>query len=172
MYFHTLQQCAETLALLAARGFRAEVVSGESDQERQIDAFRRGEVQVLVNCLMLGERFDCPELRTVFCRPSGRSVAVQACGRVLRKSAVVPIKNIVQCERTRWPFARTATPKAQFQWSAQGWRSLQANEQMDQISLRMLRALANTQVTLPKYLVKRQPKSRPAWRDRTTDPVV
>src|SRR5262249_56362050 len=68
--FHTLEQCAVADRLLRDAGVRSEVVTGESDRETQLADFRAGRVEVLLNCLMLSEGFDCPELKTVFCRPS------------------------------------------------------------------------------------------------------
>jgi hypothetical protein len=76
-YFHTLGRCAEADGLLRAAGVRSEVVTGNSDRERQLEAFRGGRCDVLVNCMMLSEGFNCPELKTVFCRPSCRSVTIQ-----------------------------------------------------------------------------------------------
>ena len=49
------------------------------------------------------------------------------CGRVLRKHPAVPVKQIVQCARTRWPFVRTAAAAAQFAWQNDEWRSLTLN---------------------------------------------
>ena len=84
-YFHTLDQCSAAEQALRKAGVSAEVVSGESDRDAQLAAFKAGRVEVLCNCLMLSEGFNCPELKTVFCRPSCKSVTVQMAGRVLRQ---------------------------------------------------------------------------------------
>ena len=39
---------------------------GSAMFEPQLDAFRGGRLDVLMNCIVLGEGFDCPELKTVF----------------------------------------------------------------------------------------------------------
>ena len=46
------------------------------------------------NCVVLIEGFDCPELRTVFCRPSCKGVTIQMCGRVLRKHPNPPSQQV------------------------------------------------------------------------------
>jgi superfamily II DNA or RNA helicase len=154
-YFHTLQECAEANRLLRAARVRAEVVSGHSDRERQLDDFRAGRLDVLSNCMVLSEGFDCPELKTVFCRPSCKGVTVQMAGRVLRKHPSLPFKQIVQCVKTRWPFQRTAAPAFQYVRGDGGWRSLTANPLIHQVNGRTLQALARIEVSLPKYLTQR-----------------
>ncbi len=158
--FHTLEQCREADALLRSAGVRSDVVSGDSDRDAQIEAFRSGRLDVLSNCLMLGEGFDCPELKTVFCRPSCKGVTVQLGGRVLRQHPNLPYKQIVQCGRTRWPFPRTAAPALQFVWGGGGWRSLQANPFIHEVNGRSLRALARIEVSLPKFLTRRTARPR------------
>jgi superfamily II DNA or RNA helicase len=165
LYFHTLDQCARANQLLRAGGVRSDVVSGSSDRDAQLEKFRDGRLEVLANCMMLSEGFDCPELKTVFCRPSCKGVTVQMAGRVLRKHPALPIKQIVQCPRTRWPFPRTAAPALQFAWTGSAWRSLQINPLINQVNGRMLQALARTEVTLPAWLVNKQPRQR-RGRDR------
>jgi hypothetical protein len=140
---------------LRAAGVSVEVVHGGSDREAQLDAFREGRIDVLCNVLMLSEGFDCPALKTVFCRPSCKSVTIQLAGRVLRQHPDLPYKQIVQCPRTRWPFPRTAAPAVQYAWTAGEWRSLEVNPLISQIAVRTLQALARTNVTLPAYVTQR-----------------
>lgn len=165
LYFHTLEQCHAADTLLRAAGVRSEVVTGSSDRDAQLGAFRAGKLDVLSNCMMLGEGFDCPELKTVFCRPSCKGLTVQMAGRVLRKHPALPFKQIVQCTKTRWPFLRTAAADLQFSWVEGEWRTLQANPFISQVNGRALQALAQTNVSLPRYLVQRQTRHR-ARRDR------
>ena len=166
LYFHTLEQCRVADALLKAQGIRADVVTGDSDREAQLEAFRAGRLQVLSNCLMLSEGFDCPELQTVFCRPSCKGVTVQMGGRVLRKHPDLPYKQIVQCARTPWPFQRTATAQVQYIWLNGGWRSLQLNPRINEVNQRTLQALARTVVTMPKYVIQHQSRPRRDRRQR------
>lgn len=164
LYFHTLQQCRTADHLLREAGVHSDIVTGESDREAQLETFRAGRLDVLVNCMMLSEGFDCPELKTVFCRPSCKGVTIQMAGRVLRKHAELPYKQIVQCTKTRWPFLRTAAPALQFVWSDGQWCSLQANPFINQVNGRTLQALARTNTQLPGYLSRHQSRRRP--RDR------
>jgi superfamily II DNA or RNA helicase len=156
LYFHTLEQCRTADHLLHAAGVRSEVVSGDSDREAQLEAFRGGRLDVLVNCMMLSEGFDCPELQTVFCRPSCKGVTIQMAGRVLRQHPDLPYKQIVQCTKTRWPFVRTASPALQYVWNDDQWRSLQANPRIHEVSRLALQALAQSRAELPAYLRRGQ----------------
>ncbi len=164
LYFHTLDQCDAADNLLKAAGVRSDVVTGASDRDAQLEAFRAGRLEVLTNCMMLSEGFDCPALQTVFCRPSCKGVTVQMGGRVLRKHPELPFKQIVQCARTPWPFQRTATAAVQYTWMNGGWRSLQINPLINEVNHRALQALARTNVTLPKFVVQNS-RHRPQ-RDR------
>lgn len=155
IYFHKLSECDEAKRRLTDRGIAADVVHGGSDRESQFEAFGTGELSVLVNCLMLGEGFDCPDLETVFCRPSGRAVTIQACGRVLRKCPEVPLKRIVQCQGTRWPFIRTATPTVQYRQMESEWRSLTVNPQVTELGQKMIHLIAHTNQELPAFLTRK-----------------
>jgi superfamily II DNA or RNA helicase len=169
MYFHTLDQCRAADALLRKARIRTEVVSGDSDRDAQLAAFREGRLDVLTNCMMLSEGFDCPELKTVFCRPSCKGVTVQMGGRVLRKHPRLPFKQIVQCQKTPWPFLRTASAALQYTWSGGEWRSLQVNPFIDQVNGRALQAMASIAVELPKFLTRSmdRPHRRLVRRDRS-----
>jgi superfamily II DNA or RNA helicase len=169
LYFHTLQQCHAADSLLRSSGVRSEIVSGDSDRETQLEAFRDGRLDVLVNCMMLGEGFDCPQLKTVFCRPSCKGVTIQMAGRVLRKHTDLPSKQIVQCMKTRWPFPRTAGPALQYVWNDGQWRSLQVNPFINQVNARALQALAKCKTQLPVYLSRNQLRRRSDDRVRSLE---
>jgi superfamily II DNA or RNA helicase len=169
LYFHTLAQCHAADSLLRGAGVRSEVVTGDSDREAQLQAFRSGQLDVLVNCMMLSEGFDCPELKTVFCRPSCKGVTIQMAGRVLRQHPALPFKQIVQCMKTRWPFPRTATAALQYVWNDDQWRSLQVNPFIDRVHGRALQALAQSNAELPDYLSRQRSRHRP--RDRWRQPL-
>ena len=82
--------------------------------------------------LLLAEGFDCPSIRTVFCRPSGKLCTIQMAGRALRKHADLPFKQIVQCEQTRHPFPRIMTPAEQYLMKRRQRRSRRPrNRQID-----------------------------------------
>jgi superfamily II DNA or RNA helicase len=160
MYFHTIQQCEEAAALLQAGGVRVEIITAQGDRDAQLQRFEDGDTDVLVNCIVLAEGFDCPSLQTVFCRPSEKGITVQMCGRVLRKHAGTPVKNIVQCQKTRWPFIRTAGAAGQYVWTDGDWRSLSVNPRIQQVAFNTMVNLARNPVELPEYLKKIAPVSR------------
>ncbi len=155
LYFHTLDQAFRANQLLVEAGVRAEVVTGSSDRDQQLEDFRAGRIEVLTNCMLLAEGFDCPELRTVFVRPSCKGVTIQMAGRVLRKHPSEPIKQIVQCTRTRWPFQRTARADQAFTWTEDTWRSLTVNTKLQEVNGKMLQTLARIEVQLPAMLTRR-----------------
>jgi superfamily II DNA or RNA helicase len=73
--------------ILNAKGFRAAEVNGESDDRAEIlDAFDRGEYNVLCNSMLLTEGWDCPSVDCVIVlRPTKvRSLYCQMVGRGTR----------------------------------------------------------------------------------------
>jgi superfamily II DNA or RNA helicase len=154
-FFHTVDQCLAVQHILGGRGIACEVVTGNSDRETQLEAFRRGELQVLANCMVLTEGFDEPTLQTVWVRPSGRGPTTQMAGRALRKCPGMAAKQIVQCKQTRHPFLKTARPRQQFLWEPDGWRSLTINPKIDLCARNSCRLISQTVVQLPAFL---QPK--------------
>lgn len=159
-FFHTVGECLELQRRLDARGIPCEVVTGSSDRETQLAAFREGRVEVLANCCVLTEGFDDPTLKTAWVRPSAKGPTVQMAGRVLRKHHGVPVKQVVQCRNTPHPFVKTATPRLQFLWHPEGWRSLTVNPLLDLCTVNARRSIAQTVVTLPEFLTRKAPKRR------------
>ena len=152
VFFRTVAECRACAAVLEAAGVPCEVVTATTDRERQIARFEAGECPVILSMAVLTEGFDCPALQTVFCRPSGRGPTVQMAGRVLRRAAGVPLKNVVQCSRTRHPFTATAPAAVQYvrveqgggpagAAAAGGWRSIGLNGRVEAVSERMLELL-------------------------------
>ncbi|MCA9211503.1 MAG: hypothetical protein KDB27_00425 [Planctomycetales bacterium] len=121
VFFHRLEQCLECQNLLTDTGLNSQIVTANSNRERQFDRFRSGELDVLINRDVLTEGSDCPNVQTVFCRPSSQSGTVQMAGRVLRKSEHIDTKQIVQSKDTRHPFYKTALPERQFSWFNNRW---------------------------------------------------
>jgi superfamily II DNA or RNA helicase len=167
-YFRTVAECERAERALRTGHVRAEVVTGSSDRDRQLEDFRASLIDVLCNCTVLSEGFNSPQMQTVFCRPSCKSVTIQMAGRVLRPHPDLAFKQIVQCQQTRWPFARTATPAIQYVWSSGEWRSLEVNPLITQVNLRTLQALAQSNVTLPDYIVQRAGwlQAKQKWQSR------
>ena len=163
LFFLRHSECRKCQQRLTDRGISSEIVTADSDRERQLDDFEHDRVRVLISMRVLTEGFDCPSLKTVFCRPSGKLCVTQMAGRVFRMDPEIGLKQLVQCEQTRYPFIRTATPDEQYAWTESGWRSLQANPRIAEISRRCLQAVAQAQVSqLPRYIVKKNKKKRAA----------
>lgn len=165
IFFHRLDQCRVCLAMLQGAGVRAEVVTAQTDRERQLDDFEAGRLEVLINMSILTEGFDCPTLRTVFCRPSGRSCTVQMAGRALRLHPSEPIKQIVQCKQTPHPFVKTALAAEQYVWTDHGWRSLTLNQNIQAITQNVRGVLAKTNVELPRLVTVHRGANSP-WHQR------
>lgn len=159
MFFMRREDCQACQQALAEQGISSELVTAESDRDRQLQDFESGRVQVLISMRVLTEGFDCPSLRTVFCRPSGRLCVTQMAGRVFRQHPNIIHKQIVQCEQTQYPFTRTARPTRQYLWSESGWRTLDVNPSITDVSRRCLAALARVQQRkLPRYLTRHRKK--------------
>lgn len=84
-----LKAAREWQADFLAAGTPAEIVWGNQatdEREATLDRFRRGEVRVLLNCYVLTEGWDCPEVGAVtIARPCGSSgMLIQMAGRGAR----------------------------------------------------------------------------------------
>lgn len=163
-YFVNLSQCYALDRLLKQHGIVCDVVTGDSNIDDQLDAFREGEVPVLINCLKLTEGFDDPSLQTAFVRDSGKGPTMQMAGRVFRKFRgdsrfpALPFKQVVQSKQTRWPIIRTALPDQQYVWQEDAWASLTVNPKLNLINHNARMAIAGTQVELPEFILKKQQK--------------
>jgi superfamily II DNA or RNA helicase len=159
MFFLTVAECHRCAAVLRARGVTCEVVHGGSDQEAQIQAFERGEVQVLLNVVVLTEGFDAPDLQTVFIRPGSKGPTIQMAGRVLRKHPGKSFAQIVQNSRTQWPFTKIASAEAKFVQDGQGWQRRDIVPQRVTVAqANTIRAIAQSETRMPKYLARRRPR--------------
>ena len=124
VFFSTIAECVAFRERLAAAGVGCEVVTGESDKERQIDAFARGLVPVVANVAMLSEGFDQPDVASVFARDASRLPTVQMCGRGLRLAPGKAACNVVQSADTNYLFERVARPRNAFRWQRERWLAL------------------------------------------------
>ena len=169
IFFHTKAQAAECLAALVARGVKAELVTGTSDRDAQIKAFETGATEVLLSMNILTEGFDCPSLRTVFCRPSSRATTVQMGGRVFRLHKQTPLKQIVQMRGTPMPFTRIVRPEEQHLLVDGEWRSLGATRELDAEIEAQRRRLAEVKVEMPRFLT--HGRGRPRTQRRRAVPA-
>lgn len=159
VFFHRNEQCYQCQTLLHSAGVRCDVVTASTNRQRQLSQFEAGEIDVLINMAVLTEGFDCPTLKTVFCRPSGKGCTIQMAGRVLRKCPEVPIKQVVQCLETRHPMLKTAMAAEQYILTPDGWRSISANRRLDEITAKARQIIAQSSTQLPKLVTAH--RSRP-----------
>ena len=143
VFFSTIAECVEFRERLAAGGVSCEVVTGESDKERQIDAFASGRVQVVANVAMLTEGFDQPDVASIFARDASRLPTIQMCGRGLRRAPGKTACNIVQSANTNYLFERVAPPRNAFRWQDGRWLALtDGTEAIEQTLKETLRRIA------------------------------
>jgi len=161
MFFHTLEQCGRAYQRLLDHKINVDFVTGSSDREAQLTAFEERKTDVIVNCMVLTEGFDCPQLKTVFCRPSCKSVTIQMAGRVFRKHEVGR-KQLIQPKRTRWPFIRTANPIGQYLLNDDGetWLSLNVNEKLEEMTFTALRGMIGVKTNMPQFITKNANKKK------------
>lgn len=161
VFFRTRKEAAACLAELVRLGVRAELVTGTSDRERQIADFERSKIDVLLSMNVLTEGFDCPALKTVFCRPASRAPTVQMCGRVFRLHADAPLKQIVQSRDAAMPFSRFVRPDEQHLFVDGEWRSLGATRELDaEVEAQRVRLAAVKVGPLPTLILRKQRSRR------------
>lgn len=160
MFFKNLELCATAHRLLADAGYHSEIVTGDSDAEQQIDDFQSGKVNILINCMKLTEGFDCPDIKTVWVRDSGKGVTTQMAGRVFRIHPDLPRKQVVQSKVTRWPCLKTAMSKVQYSWENGEWKSLTINPMIEEMTNRSRVAIAIAKIDMPSFITKKQEKGR------------
>lgn len=165
-YFVNTDQATECHLRLLAGGCKNHLVlGGQSDNDEMIADFRAGKVNALVNCMILTEGFDCPELKTAFVRDSSRGPTMQMGGRVFRLHESAPRKNIVQSQGTKWPMCKTATPEDQYKLVEGRWLSIKPNKKMDAIAQATIKRVIDNYQPLPKYLLgKTKEKKNPFGR--------
>ena len=160
VFFLSVDECYQMKNLLWEKGVASEVVTADTDRDAQLERFEKGEIPVLINVFILTEGFDCPSLKTVFVRPSGRGPSIQMGGRVFRKHPSKEYAQIVQCKQTRFAFPHKVKALAEWVWvqgsSEEGqWRSVVGNENVALAQATSLRIIANSaSVKLPQLIQK------------------
>lgn len=160
VFFLTMDECLRASAALRTIGVTNEVVWGGSDREDQIANFRLGDVEVLISMSILSEGFDAEDMRSVFIRPGSKLPSIQMGGRVLRKCESEPIKQIIQCQDTHYPFVKTARPRTSYIQVAGDFRSLAKNEKLDEIALQMAQRVLHTDTFMPEFILKKNKLDR------------
>ena len=124
-FFRTVKECLRFQEVLAAGGVLCEVVTSDSDKERQLEDFFSGKVKVIANVSMLTEGFDQPDVQSVFARDASRLPTIQMCGRGLRTAEGKTHCNIVQSVQTGYVFERVTPSKRRFRLENGQWLALQ-----------------------------------------------
>jgi superfamily II DNA or RNA helicase len=120
--------------------------------------------------MKLTEGFDCPDIKTVWVRDSGKGTTTQMAGRVFRIHPDLPVKQVVQSKVTRWPCLKTAMPKIQYSYENGEWMSLTINPKIDEMTHNSRRAIASAVVDIPAYILNKQAKGR--RKPRATERVI
>lgn len=143
-------------------------------RDELLEDFRQKRVGVLVNCMVLTEGFDAPQLETAFVRDSIKGPTMQMAGRAFRihpewkqdKRERFRFKQIVQSRHSKYPIIKTAMPRYQFTWQGDGWRSLSVNQNIQDIQQRAVMVLAGTQTSMPQFLQESKKRVIRLPRDR------
>ena len=90
IFLPTVATCEQAASELCFAGINARCVVGKtprSERQRTLNDFATGDVRVVVNCMVLTEGFDCPEIDAlVIARPTKSGMLIQQMvGRGLRK---------------------------------------------------------------------------------------
>lgn len=162
-FFNSLDECDQLGLLFAENGVRFEVVRGGQQKitDAQLDMFENGDVDCLINCMVLTEGFDCPSIKTAWIRDSSKGPTMQMGGRVFRQHPDLDYKQIVQSKETEWPFIKTAMPLQQFVWNNDEWRTLKVNPKLESVNELARMAIATTETSMPKFILDRKEKKRP-----------
>lgn len=153
IFFLTEIECNAAADIIRNAGYRAEVVTGSSDQESQIESFvNDDDLNVLLNMVVLTEGFDFDRLKTVFVRPGSKGPTQQMCGRVFRKHKDKPHAIVVQNDETHWPFTKIASCEEKWFMNNGEWQRRDLNLKIDKVLMNSLIAIAGTTVELPAHL--------------------
>ena len=140
-FFQTVMECHQLQKVLALAGVPCEVVTAESDKDRQLEDFLAGRVRVIANVSMLTEGFDQPDIQTIFARDASRLPTIQMCGRGLRKFDGKGFCNIVQSAKTPYLFEKVAPAKRSFKLMNGQWMALQDGTEAIEAMIKMSLAL-------------------------------
>lgn len=154
VFFREQRDCARVVHELRSNGVTAELVTADSDREVQLAAFRAGEVQVLVNMMILTEGFDESSMQTVFVRPSTKGPSLQMAGRVFRQHPNFTFKQVVQCQQTKYPVVRAARAAESYMQQGDQWLSIATNKNIEKMAQDSIQLIVNTQVSFDKSKIR------------------
>ena len=137
VFFHTVAECCQFQKVLADGGVACEVVTSESDKDRQLEDFVAGKVRVIANVAMLTEGFDQPDVQTIFARDATRLPTIQMCGRGLRTMDGKTHCSVVQSAQTSYLFERVTPAQRRFRLMNGQWMALQDGTEMIEKTLKL-----------------------------------
>ena len=140
-FFPTVMECCQFQNVLAEAGVPCEVVTAESDKDRQLEEFVAGKVRVIANVSMLTEGFDQPDVQTIFARDASRLPTIQMCGRGLRKAEGKGFCNIVQSAKTSYLFEKVTPAQRRFKLMNGQWMALQDGTEAIEATIKLSLAL-------------------------------
>jgi len=141
VFFHTVLECCQFQKVLAEAGVPCEVVTSESDKDRQLEDFVAGKVRVIANVSMLTEGFDQPDVQTIFARDASRLPTIQMCGRGLRRADGKKFCNVVQSAKTSYLFEKVTPAQRRFKLMNGQWMALQDGTEAIEKTIKMSLAL-------------------------------
>ena len=124
VFFHTIKECNEFQERLAAGGVACEVVTADSDKDRQLESFIFNRTKVIANVSMLTEGFDQPDVQSIFARDASRLPTIQMCGRGLRLAPGKTKCNIIQSGNTSYIFEKVTPAQNAFRLMNGKWLAL------------------------------------------------
>ncbi len=145
VFFRTQEECELFKQIVedTSDGLKVELVTKDSDRDNQLKNFEEGDVDVLVNMMVLTEGFDCNILHTVFIRDGGKGPTRQMGGRVLRLNEGA-IKNVVQSRLTKYTYLRVADAEVKYNMKDGEWEEIKKNDKIDQMHLQAVNAIVET----------------------------
>ena len=136
-----------------------EVVTAESDKDRQLEEFIAGRVRVIANVAMLTEGFDQPDVQSIFARDASRLPTIQMCGRGLRKAEGKLFCNVVQSAKTDYLFERVTPAQRRFRLMNGQWMALQDGTKAIEETLKLSMALLERREWLRNQRTRRTSKT-------------
>lgn len=154
IYFLTIDEASKCDEILRKNGVSSALITGKSPRSDILDKFKTDEIKVLSNVAVLTEGFDEPSLQSVFVRPGSKGPTVQMAGRVFRKYPGIPVVNVVQNNKTKYPFTKHARAANQYLQQDNNWVSIDARN-LKNVFRNQLSRIAKAKVTMPTYLQKK-----------------
>lgn len=126
-----LRQAGVRAAILSPKQNRSPLCQPTLCQSTLWTDLRESRIDVLIHAERPIRTFDCPDLKTVFCKPAGKTATRQMTARVFQKSSLLSVKQVVQCTRTSAPVHHWVRPERQFLLKHGAWVSDQGSSPCD-----------------------------------------